>query len=344
MMRERSKLARLIMRTGQGGLSIGLTLLGLLLVTFLIARVAPIDPVLKVVGDKASKETYEAVRREMGLDQSLPVQFARYLKSVVSGELGTSTSTGQPVMDDLLRYFPATLELSTIAILLGVLLGIPLGIWAACRHNRWQDQLIRAVSLLGYSVPVFWLGLVALLVFYAKLGWVSGPGRLDDVYQYTIESWSHFALIDTLRSGDMSAFGNALSHLVLPASLLAYFSLAYIARMTRAYVLEELSKEYVTLARVKGASEWRILWRHVLPNLRGPLLTVSALSYAVLLEGAVLTESVFSWPGIGLYITNALFSADMSAVLGGTLLIGICFVLLNSLTDTLSRMLDPRTR
>lgn len=193
-------------------------------------------------------------------------------------------------------------------------------------------------------MPVFWLGLVGLLVFYARLGWVGGPGRLDDVYQYTVDSWSNLVLVDTLRAGNMEAFRNGLSHLLLPAALLGYFSLAYISRMTRAFFLEELNKEYVLTARVKGASELQVLVRHVLPNVAAPLLTVIALSYAVLLEGAVLTETVFSWPGIGLYVTNALFSADVSAVLGGTLLVGLCFVVLNTATDLFGYLMDPRAR
>jgi peptide/nickel transport system permease protein len=185
---------------------------------------------------------------------------------------------------------------------------------------------------------------VGLLVFYAKLGWVAGPGRLDDVYQYTLEGWSNFVLIDAWRAGNWDALKNALMHLLLPASLLGYFSLAYISRMTRSFFLEELGKEYVLTARVKGHSELQLLVRQVLPNVAAPLITVISLSYAVLLEGAVLTETVFSWPGLGSYITGALFSADIAAVLGGTLLIGVCFVVLNSLTDLCGYWLDPRIR
>ena len=321
-----------------------LTSLGLLLVTFLIGRVAPIDPVLKVVGDRASVATYNAARHEMGLDKSLPEQFVRYIDDVLHGDLGKSTSTGRPVLVDLVSYFPATLELATLAIVIGVMLGVPAGISAAQRHNSWVDHTTRIVSLVGYSVPVFWLGLMGLLIFYAKLHWVAGPGRLDDEYLYTVPAWSNVMLIDTLRAGDFAAFRNALMHLALPVALLAFFSMAYIARMTRALTLEELSKEYVLTARTKGARTVRVLWRHVLPNIAAPLVTVIALSYAVLLEGAVLTETVFSWQGIGLYMTNALFAADMSAVLGGTLLIGFSFVLLNALADLFSAILDPRSR
>ena len=326
------------------GFSLVLMLLVLLLVTFLIGKAAPIDPVLQVVGDRASPEAYQQARHQMGLDQPVYRQFIRYATAAAQGDLGQSTSTGRSVVEDLRQYFPATLELATLGILLGVVFGVPLGMLAAHQHNRWIDQVLRLIGLLGYSVPVFWLGLVGLLVFYAKLGWVGGPGRLDDVYQYTVESWSHLVLVDTLRAGNMDALRNGVSHLVLPAALLGYFSLAYISRMTRAFFLEELGKEYVLTARVKGASELQVLVGHVLPNVAAPLVTVIALSYAVLLEGAVLTETVFSWPGLGLYITNALFSADVAAVLGGTLLIGLCFVVLNTATDVFGYFIDPRAR
>jgi peptide/nickel transport system permease protein len=328
----------------RSGLSFVLMLLVLLLVTFLIGKAAPIDPVLQVVGDRASPEAYQEARQRMGLDRPIATQFVRYVSDAAQGDLGRSTSTGRPVLEDLRQYFPATLELATLGIVLGVLFGVPLGMLAAHQHNRWIDQLLRLVGLLGYSVPVFWLGLVGLLVFYARLGWVGGPGRLDDVYQYTVDSWSNLVLVDTLRAGNAEAFRNGLSHLLLPAALLGYFSLAYISRMTRAFFLEELGKEYVMTARVKGASELRVLVCHVLPNVAAPLVTVIALSYAVLLEGAVLTETVFSWPGIGLYVTNALFSADVSAVLGGTLLVGLCFVVLNTASDVFGYLMDPRAR
>lgn len=332
---------RVVLRTGS---SFVLMLLALLLVTFLIGKAAPIDPVLKIVGDRATPEVYAQARRSLGLDQPLYLQFARYVGRAAQGDLGNSTSTGRPVLEDIRQYFPATIELATLGILIGVIIGVPMGMLGAHFHNRWLDQLVRMLCLVGYSVPVFWLGLVGLLVFYAKLHWVAGPGRLDDVYQYTLQGWSNFVLIDAWRAGNMEALRNALMHLILPASLLGYFSLAYISRMTRSFFLEELGKEYVLTARVKGSSELRLLVGHVLPNVAAPLITVISLSYAVLLEGAVLTETVFSWPGIGSYITGALFSADTAAVLGGTLLIGICFVVLNSLTDLLGHLLDPRMR
>jgi peptide/nickel transport system permease protein len=316
----------------------------LLLITFLIGRAAPIDPVLKVVGDRATPEAYAQARAELGLDQPVALQFADFARKALAGDLGSSTSTGRKVVEDLKQYFPATLELATMGILIGILFGVPLGMLAAHHHNRWIDQVLRVLCLIGYSVPVFWLGLIGLLVFYAKLGWVAGPGRLDDVFLYTLDNWSNLVLVDALRSGNFEAARNGVKHLLLPATLLGYFSLAYISRMTRAFFLEELGREYVMTARIKGASELRVLLVHVLPNVLAPLVTVIALSYGVLLEGAVLTETVFSWPGIGLYITNALFSADLSAVLGGTLLVGLCFVVLNTASDLFGYLVDPRIR
>lgn len=319
------------------------TLAGLLLVTFVIGRVMPIDPVVAVVGNKASAATYAQVREALGLDQPVWVQFGRYIAGIAHGDIGRSTLTGRPVAQDIARVFPATLELSSVAILIGVACGIPLGLYAAHRCNQWPDHVIRCLSLVGYSTPIFWLGLIALLIFYAELQWVGGPGRIDIAYRYTVPTWSGLLLVDSLQAGNLVAFRSALSHLVLPASLLGYFSIAYIARMTRGFMIEELGKEYVTTARLKGASEARVLWRHVLPNVLVPTVTVIALSFGQLLEGTVLTETVFAWPGLGLYITNGLFAADLPAVLGGTLVVGACFVVLNKAVELAYPLLDPRT-
>ena len=212
------------------------------------------------------------------------------------------------------------------------------------RARTLIDQIVRVMGLVGYSIPIFWLGLMALVVFYARLGWVSGPGRIDIVYEYTLVPVTGLLLLDSARAGEWQAFGNALSHLILPASLLGYFSLAYISRMTRSFMLNELAQEYIVAARAKGLSEARIIWRHALRNAMVPLVTVIALSYAGLLEGSVLTETVFAWPGLGLYLTNSLQNADMNAVLGATIVVGSIFVGLNLLSDLLYQMLDPRTR
>lgn len=331
---------------GVGGvaLSLALTLLGLLLVTFIIGRVMPIDPVLKVVGERATQAQYEAARVAMGLDKPLWQQFLIYIGDVLRGDFGRSISTGHPVSADLRRVFPATLEMATLGTLIGVCVGVPLGVIAAARRGGWVDQVARVLALVGYSMPIFWLGLMGLLLFYGILGWVGGPGRQGILFDGMVPEVTGMILIDSLLARDWAAFRDAFSHIILPASLLGYFSLAYISRMTRSFMLEQLSAEYVTTARVKGLSESRVLWGHAFRNIQVPLITVIALSFASLLEGSVLTEIVFSWPGLGQYITKALLAGDMNAVLGGTVLIGICFVALNLLSDILYRVLDPRAK
>jgi peptide/nickel transport system permease protein len=320
------------------------TLLGLLAVTFFIGRVVPIDPVLAIVGDRAPPQVYDRVRHELGLDLPLLQQFFIYCKKAVTGDFGNSVLTTNPVMSDIANVFPATLELATLGTLIGVFIGVPLGILAATKRGSVIDQLVRVLGLVGYSVPIFWLGLMALLLFYARLGWVEGPGRVDISYAYSFTNVTGSVLLDTLMQGQMDAFWNAVSHIILPAGILGYFSLAYISRMTRSFMLNELAQEYVIAARVKGLSETRVIWRHALRNAAVPLITVIALSYVNLLEGSVLTETVFAWPGLGQYITNSLQNADMNAVLGGTLVIGTAFVVLNLVSDLIYRLLDPRTR
>ena len=325
-------------------LAIVLTYLGLLAVTFFIGRVIPIDPVLAIVGDRAPEHVVQRVREELGLNKPRYEQFAIYVKKALQGEFGESVLTRNPVWQDIRKTFPATLELATCGILLGAGLGVPLGVWAAVRRGGWVDQAVRVIGLIGYSAPVFWLGLMALVFFYAKLGWVGGPGRIDVAFEYSVPTVTGLLMLDAALAGEWEAMGNAFSHLILPASLLGYFSLAYISRMTRSFMLNELTQEYVVAARAKGLSEARIIWRHALRNAAVPLVTVIALSYAGLLEGSVLTETVFAWPGLGLYITNSLQNADMNAVLGGTIVVGSVFIALNLLSDVLYRVLDPRTR
>ena len=319
-------------------------MLGLLFVTFIIGRVMPIDPVLAIVGERASQSTYDETFSQLGLDKPLLVQFVFYLRDVAQGDFGTSLLNARPVSEDIARVFPATLELATLGTLIGVFLGVPLGVIAAVRRDSWIDQIARVVALVGYSMPIFWLGLMGLLVFYGVLGWVGGPGRLDIFYQDLVPERTGMILIDSALAGDWSVFRNAFSHIVLPAVLLGYYSLAYISRMTRSFMLEQLGAEYIITARVKGMSERSVIWGHALRNIRVQLITVIALSYANLLEGSVLTEIIFSWPGIGSYITTALLSADMNAVLGGTVVVGLIFICLNILSDILYRLFDPRSK
>jgi len=338
------RLVRAGKATANFAVVVALTFLGLLAVTFFIGRVIPVDPALAIVGDRAPEHVVQRVREELGLNLPVYQQFGRYVWRALQGEFGNSVLTSNPVLDDIKKTFPATLELATCGILIGAGLGIPLGVWAAVRRGGLADHAVRVMGLVGYSVPIFWLGLMALVLFYAKLGWVGGPGRIDVAFEYSFDRTTGLMLLDAALAGEWEAFGNALSHLVLPASLLGYFSLAYISRMTRSFMLNELAQEYIVAARAKGLSEARIIWRHALRNAMVPLVTVVALSYAGLLEGSVLTETVFAWPGLGLYITNSLQNADMNAVLGGTIVVGSVFIGLNLLSDLLYRVLDPRTR
>jgi peptide/nickel transport system permease protein len=325
-------------------LSVATTLLGLLLVTFIIGRLLPADPVLAVVGDHASESTIQAARVRLGLDKPILVQFWIYLTNILQGDLGESVRTGRPIISELARVFPATLELATLGTLIGIALGVPLGVLAAVRKDSYVDHMVRFFGLIGYSVPIFWLGLMGLLVFYAKLDWLPGPGRLDFGYEEIVTPVTGIMTIDTLIMGDFALFKNALAHLILPASLLGYFSLAYISRMTRSLMLGQLRQEYILTARVKGVPERRIIWKHAMGNILVPLLTVIALSYGNLLEGSVLTETVFAWRGLGLYITDSIFGQDMPAVLGGTIVVGAIFIVINMLTDLAYRVLDPRAR
>ena len=324
--------------------SIATTLLGLLVVTFVISRLLPADPVLAVVGDHASESTIEAARIRLGLDKPILVQFWIYLTDVLRGDLGNSIRTNLPISQELARVFPATLELATLGTIIGVVIGIPLGVWAAVRKDTLIDHVVRFVGLIGYSVPIFWLGLMGLLILYFKLDWLPGPGRLDFGYEDLVTPVTGLMTVDTLIAGDMEMFRNALGHIIMPASLLGYFSLAYISRMTRSLMLGQMRQEYILTARVKGVSETRVIWRHAMRNILVPLLTVIALSYGNLLEGSVLTETVFAWRGLGLYITDSLFGQDMPAVLGGTIVVGAIFIVINMLTDVAYRVLDPRAK
>lgn len=324
--------------------SISVTMVGLLFITFIIGRVMPIDPVISIVGERATKAMYDAAYLDLGLDKPVIVQFFYYLADVLRGDFGVSYLNARPVIDDIRRVFPATLELATLGTLFGVFIGVPLGVIAAVKRDTWIDQIARVIALVGYSMPIFWLGMIALLVFYGMLGWVGGPGRVGIFYVDLVPPVTGMILIDSALDGQWDVFRDAITHIILPASLLGYYSLAYISRMTRSFMLEQLNAEYITTARVKGLSEWAVVWRHAFGNIKVQLITVIALSYAGLLEGSVLTEIIFSWPGIGSYITTALLSADMNAVLGGTVVVGLVFVCLNVFSDLLYSQFDPRAK
>ena len=330
----------LLLRTAA---TVAVTLTALLCVTFALSALSPVDPALKLMGEHASAASYQQARHRLGLDQPWPQRLGHYATGVVQGDFGVSQSTGAPVALDLRRVFPATLELATLAMLVSTLLGIALAVASAARPGGVVDALVRVLSLAGNSLPIFWLGLLGLSLFYARLQWVGGPGRLDDAYEYTIDMPTGVVLLDAWRSGVDGALASAFSHLVLPVLLLSAYAVGNIARLTRAALLAEANKEYVLLARATGTGALKVLLHHMLPNAAGVLLTILALTYTNLLQGAVLVETVFARPGIGRYLTTALFAADTPAILGSTLVIGACFVLINGVTDLLVRLLDPRS-
>ena len=335
-------------QTGNTLVTLLVTFIGLLAVTFVISRVVPIDPVTSILGERATAQQIEDARTKLGLDEPMWKQFAIYIGNTLQGDLGTSIRTREPVAEAVARVFPATLELATLATIIGVIVGVPAGVMAATKPGSILDQIVRLVGLMGYSMPIFWLGLMGLLLFYGHLGWVGGPGRLDVAFQMSMDfeltQYTGMILVDTLLNGRPDMFANAFSHIILPAGLLAYISMAYISRMTRSFMMNELGQEYITTARVKGMPERRVIWVHALKNVMVPLITVIALSYAYLLEGAVLTETIFAWPGLGSYITDALLVADMPAVLGGTVVVGMAYIGLNMISDLLYRVFDPRAR
>ncbi len=324
--------------------SIAATLLGLLALTFFMGRMLPVDPVVSIIGEQADQATYDMVFHQLGRDKPLITQFYLFVRDMLHADFGNALFTGHRVADDLAKVFPATIELATFAIIIGVVVGVPLGMLAAVYRGSAIDHVARVVGLLGYSSPTFWLGLMGLIIFYAALGVVGGPGRLDVSYIDMVEPHTGLLLVDSLIDGEYEVFWNAWRHIVLPGTILGYGSMAYISRLTRSFMLEQLRQEYIIAARAKGLSKMRVIWRHAFGNIAVQLVTVIALAYAFLLEGAVLTETVFAWPGFGRYLTSGLLAGDMNAVLACVLIVGVIFIGLNLLADILYRVMDPRTK
>jgi peptide/nickel transport system permease protein len=320
-------------------------LLGVVLVAFLVAHMVPADPLATVLSDQATKDpsVRAAYVKRWGLDRSLPEQFFAYLGNVLRGDLGESFTTRRPVLQDMRQFLPATVELSLSALAVSVLVGVPLGIWAAIRHNRMVDHVSRVVSLAGAASPIFWTGLVALYVFYYQLELLPGPGRLDS-HMTMPRRVTGFLLVDSLAAGNIEMFVSALRHLVLPAVVLGWFIMGLIARTTRASLLEVLAADYVRTARAKGLREGLVIGFHALRNALIPVVTVIGLAFASLLSGAVLTETVFAWPGIGRYAVTASTRLDYPAILGVTMLTAVIYLVVNLVVDLLYGVLDPRIR
>ena len=294
-----------------------------------------------IAGPQAPQETVERLRKLYGFDQPIYVQFGRYLFRLAHGDLGTSFQTGRPVLEDILHFFPATIELASLALIIAILVGIPLGVLSAVYRNSLLDHFSRVISLVGVSMPVFWLGLVLMLIFYFKLGWLPEPGRLD-IMLIEPPRVTGMLLIDAVIAGDWEVFWDGIRHMILPATVLGLFGLAGIARIVRSSMLDVLSQEYIKTARIKGLNEFLVLTRHALRNALVPAVTIIGLTYGGLLEGSVLTETIFSWPGLGRYMAQAFLTLDLNAVVGGTMLVALTFSLVNLAVDLIYAFLNPR--
>jgi len=313
------------------------------LVIFLIANTVPGDPVLAQLGDVAAsnKDYLAQFRAKWGLDLPLWERYFIFLKGLLHGDLGISIATQRPVLDDIIAYAPATIELATAGFVLAVIVGIPLGIMAAVRRDTWIDHTARFLSLIGVSSPTFWLAFIMLAVFYGGLQIAPGPGRLDYI-AVPPPSVTGLFLVDTILAGDWSAFRDAFGHLILPSVVLAATTLGLITRTTRASMLESMQQDYVRMARAKGLQERAVVLSHVLPNALIPVVTLGGLAYANLLTGAVMTETVFSWPGLGLYTFRSAAALDFPAIMGITIIVAITYLLINLVTDISYALLDPR--
>ena len=318
-----------------------LVVFGVSLITFAISHLIPGDPARLIAGDRASDELVAGIRHQLGLDLPLYQQYGRYLLDLVQGDLGTSIRTNRPVLEDLQAFFPATLELAVVALFLAIVVGVPLGVLSAVYHNRAIDQIARTLAVTGISTPAFWLGLGAIVLFYVHLGWLPGGGRLSEglAPPTTITG---FYLIDALLAGNFSLFMDALKHLILPAATLGFVTLGVIARQIRSAMLDQLGEDYIRTARAYGLSRWTVILRHALPNALIPSVTVLGLTLGDLLYGAVLTETVFAWPGMGAYVVKSIQSLDFPAVMGFAILVSFIYVLLNMAIDLLYRVIDPR--
>jgi len=318
-----------------------LVVFGVSLITFSISHLIPGDPARLIAGDRASDALVAGIRHQLGLDLPLYQQYGRYLMDLLHGDLGTSIRTNRPVLEDLQAFFPATLELALVALALAILVGVPLGVLSAVYHNRLIDQIARTLAVTGISTPAFWLGLGAIVLFYGHLGWLPGGGRLSEGLSPP-PTISGFYLIDSLLAGDVQLFLDAAEHLILPAATLSFVTLGVVARQIRSAMLDQLGEDYIRTARAYGLSRWTVILRHALPNALIPSVTVLGLTLGDLLYGAVLTETVFAWPGMGAYVVKSIQSLDFPAVMGFAILVSFIYVLLNMAIDLLYRVIDPR--
>jgi peptide/nickel transport system permease protein len=313
--------------------------------TFALSHAVPGSPVDVIIGERqaGNPEVRASVEKKWGLDKPLPLQFVYYVKNLFTGNLGESVTTRRPVMDDLKQFVPGTLELALYSMVFSIGLGVPLGIIAATRYNRWPDHVARFIALIGTSIPVFWLGLLALYVFFFRLHWLPGPGQLD-VGMKKPPHHTGVITIDAIVAGDWPALWSLIRHIILPAAVLGSYAMGIIARMLRSSLLAALGDDYVRTGRAKGLTERKVVVGHALRNAMIPTVTILGLTFASLLAGAVLTETIFSWPGIGRYSVQAALKLDYPGLFGVTLVVAVAYVVVNLLVDILYGFLDPRIR
>ena len=319
------------------------TFIGVSIVAFAFIRLLPGDPILLLAGERGlTPERYEQLQALYGFDKPLVVQYFDYVIGVLQGDLGSSLVTKRPVLQEFFALFPATLELTICAIILAVAIGVPSGVFAAVKRGTWFDQSIMGIALTGYSMPIFWWGLLLIIFFSGYLGWTPVSGRISLLYYF--EPVTGFMLIDSLLSGQKGAFASAVSHLILPTIVLATIPLAVIARQTRSAMLEVLGEDYVRTAKSKGLSQKRIIGLHALRNALIPVITTIGLQVGVLMTGAILTETIFSWPGIGKWMIDSVGKRDYAVVQGGLLLIASVIMIVNLAVDVLYGFINPRIR
>jgi dipeptide transport system permease protein len=324
------------------------TLLGITLVCFFMIRMIPGDPVLNLIGERgADPAKYLEMKKSLGLDKSIMQQFVVYIESIFRGDIGTSIISNNSVWSEFIERFPATLELGMVGLIGATLLGIPMGIFAAIKRNSFFDYFFMSVSLVGYSMPIFWWGLILILLFSVKMGITPVSGRINFIYD--IPTYTGLYLIDTLRPAVISVeglkpFWSALQHLILPATALGTIPLAVIARMTRSSMLEVLNEDYIRTAKAKGMTKKRIIYIHALRNALIPIITTLALLFGSIITGAILTETIFSWPGIGKWLVQSITARDYPVIQGGVLIISFIIVLTNILVDVIYFLLNPKMR
>ena len=316
-------------------------LFGLSLITFGLSHIVPGDPARLMAGPRASKSAVAKIREKYGLDDPVPVQYVNYVQGIFRGDLGTSFTTRRPVLDDLKRYLPATIELGLVAFTLSTLIGIPLGVLSSVKRDKLPDHVARFISISGLALPVFWLAIMAQFIFFGKLGWLPDGARIP-IGTDPPPNMTGLYTIDSLLAGDWGLFKLSLTHLILPATVLAYGSLAVITRMVRGGMLEVLNQDYIRTARAKGITPNGVIYGHALKNAMLPTVTSLGLQIGLLLSGAFLVEIVFSWPGIGRYAVEAIQRLDYNATMATTLIIALIFVLMNLVVDILYLFLDPR--